>query len=99
MSKLADPLVDDFLCSLPPPHLAHKDLLQLLFEEATKEKSRGLSEKGLALRLWEEVAREAPEGVRASEADVELGQRVFWGNVGGIFAGLMHFSLAGGFSR
>ncbi|KAL7411543.1 hypothetical protein BDY24DRAFT_396200 [Mrakia frigida] len=98
LSKLADPLVDDFLSSLPPPHLAHKDLLQLLFEEATKEKSRGLSEKGLALRLWEEVAREAPEGVKASEADVELGQRVFWGNVGGIFAGLMHFSLAGGFS-
>jgi hypothetical protein len=99
LSKIGDPLVDDFLASLPPARLAHKDLLQLLLDEFIMEGSLGRPDKGVAHRLWDEVAREAPEGVRASEADVALGQRVFWGNVAGIFAGLMHFSLAGGFSR
>lgn len=94
--------MDAFLRSLPPAELAHKDLLELLLEQTLREYAQGTAEqkqKGVARTCWEEVTSEAPAGVKATAEEVERGQRVFWENVGGIFAGLAHFSLAGGFAR
>lgn len=76
LASLGDPPVDDFLDSLPPQALADQDLLELVLESARQDGG----DSKLAIDLWLEMTREAPEEVRATAGEVERGQRFFFGN-------------------
>ncbi|CDZ96892.1 Domain of unknown function DUF2236 [Phaffia rhodozyma] len=95
-SRMADPPVDDFLSSLSSSNLANQDLLLFLATKADEEQREG--NPGLAIKLWNEVSRPPPDELVVTEDELERGQNFFWHNSGGIFASLLHFSLASGFS-
>lgn len=93
--QIPDPLVDDYLASLPISLISpREDQLQILISQASSSSSPNPS----ARRLLDHLTQPPPEGVRCSEKTMEDAQECFYRFAGGLLLGTFYISLVGGFS-
>ena len=94
---LADPVCDDALRQAfnSPSSSVGRDLLRTLEEFAA---TSGPNTQAIRAFL-NEVQREPPPGLLASEEEVVVAQDFFLDNSIQIMQALLHYSLAGGFAR
>lgn len=91
MRLIPDPLVDDYLSTLPPELISPSDD-QLAILLSLRDKSPE------AQALLDHLGAVPPEGVRCDAEQMEEAMECFYRFAGGLLLGTFYISLVGGFS-